>query len=209
MFKVLNKLYLLRSVIMDQQFRTEIWVTKSPVVELVKALSCQIVQTLLRTTTVPAVPHVRGFFRGFHEHKSHGFLTNKQSGSFAMSVTLMNFGPDAFCNTHMAHLSHTPAISHGVDFNILVKLHTPATPKNDHYFLKPKAPYRKPSFLTSESVWLTRRNSWSQSGPLNNLWTRVRGEKMVTGVFPGFNRFSLKDRNWQRSVYTINTVTVF
>lgn len=41
----------------------------------------------------------------------------------------------------MAHISHSPYITTdsatGVDFNILVKLHTRATPKNLNYSLKP------------------------------------------------------------------------
>lgn len=51
--------------------------------------------------------------------------------------------------TYVPYITHPlslPDSVNGVDFNILVKLHTPATPKNDHYFLKPKPPCRNHRF---------------------------------------------------------------
>lgn len=62
----------------------------------------------------------------------------RQSGSFTILVKLMSL---CLCFITLTWLMyHSDFIrcdsAHGVDFNILVKAHTPAQPKNDHYVLK-------------------------------------------------------------------------
>lgn len=109
------------------------------------------------------------------------------------------------------HTAYIPSDSlNGVDFNILVKLHAPATPKNVQYFLMPNHCVET-LILTLESVWLTRRNNWLDWGPLNNLWTRVKEGKEVIGAFPR-QKCQISNMcplywNWQRTAHIINTFT--
>lgn len=100
-----------------------------------------------------------------------------------------------FCDKHMAHISHIPYTIWQCEWcrfqNFLVKLHTPATPKNDHYFLRPNH-HVETIVLTSESLWLTERNSWLVWGPLNTLWNRARKKKGFPETkMPDLKRLSL------------------